>query len=145
MLAVLVILGISVTAIIRFVLSARKAPRTVEPWGKEIEEAVNGDEAVPLCHHCLAPQTHNGWFCPECGATVGPYCNFMPYIYVFIQGEVLRAGVTGRMRRSPLIVIGYVLISLHMFSIVAPIYWFFLFRNLTRRADTRPESAPPSS
>ena len=74
-LAVLVILGAFGLAVYRFILWIMEAPRTVEPWGDEAEKAVNDEEAVPLCHHCLTPQAHNGWFCPECGAIVGPYCN----------------------------------------------------------------------
>ena len=135
----LVILGICALAIYRFVLWVVETPRTVDPWGKETEEAVNRDEAVPLCHHCFTPQEHNGWFCPECGATVGPYCNYMPYVYIFSQGEVLRAGLTERMRRSPLITIGFVLLSLGMFAIAAPIYWFFLFKNLHRSKGAKAE------
>jgi hypothetical protein len=134
-LAVLVILGIVAMAIYRFVLWVIEAPHTQDPWGEEIEEAVRHEEAVPLCHHCLAPQEHNGWFCPECGAVVGPYCNYMPYIYVFSEGEVLRAGVTERFRRTPIITIGYVLFSLSTFLVAAPIYWFFLFRHLRRNDD----------
>src|SRR5258708_35622647 len=106
-----------------------QAPRTDDPWGKETDESVNQEEAVPLCHHCLTPQEHDGWFCPECGATVGPYFNYMPYVYVFAQGEALRAGVTERLRRSPLIVIGLVLFSFTVFAPIAPIYWFLLFKN----------------
>jgi hypothetical protein len=140
--AVLVVLGVLGLAIYRFVLWVIEAPRTVDPWGNEIEEEVNREEAVPLCHHCLAPQEHSGWFCPECGATVGPYCNYMPYIYVFSQGEVVRAGVTERMRRSPLITTGLVLLPLCMFALAAPIYWFFLFKNLGR-SDPPPPEAPP--
>jgi hypothetical protein len=138
----LVVLGILGVSLYRLVLWIMQAPRTDDPWGKETDEAVNQEEAVPVCHHCLTPQKHNGWFCPECGATVGPYCNYMPYIYIFSQGEVLRAGVTERIRRSRLITIGFVLFSLGMFAFAAPIYWFFLFRNL-RRANDEALEAPP--
>ncbi len=137
MVAALVILGICGLAIYRVVLWLMEAPRTPDPWGDEIDKTLNEDEAVPLCHHCLTPQEHNGWFCPECGATVGPYSNYLPYVNIFSQGEVLRAGVTERLRRSPLIVIGYVLLSLGLFTLVAPVYWVFLFKNL--RHDVRPE------
>jgi hypothetical protein len=150
--AVLVILGFCGVAIYRLVLWIMHAPRTVDPWGPETEEAVNQEEAVPLCHHCFTPQEHNGWFCPECGATVGPYCNYLPYIYVFSQGEVLRAGVTERIRRGKLMTIGLILFSLGMclFSlgmcaIAAPIYWFFLFKNLRRNSDQVPEVPPLAS
>jgi len=54
----------------------------------------------------------------------------MPYLYIFSEGEVLRAGVMERIRRGRLVVIGYVVVSLGMFAAAAPIYWFFLFRNL---------------
>ena len=123
----LVLIGL---AIYRFVLWVIAAPRTPNPWDKEVDEALETEEAVPVCHHCFAPQEQTRWFCPECGAIVGPYCNYMPYIYVFSEGEILRAGVNRPMRQGPLIVLGYVLFSLVMFAIAAPIYWFFLFKNL---------------
>jgi len=143
--AVLVVLAFSGVALYRFGLWVMAAPRTSDPWDRETEEAVHREEAVPLCHHCLTPQEHNGWFCPECGATVGPYCNYMPYIYIFAQGEVLRAGVTERIRRSRLITMGFVFFSLGMFAVAAPIYWFFLFRNLRRGSDEAREAPPLAS
>ena len=140
--AALVILGICALAIYRVVVWLMEAPRTADPWGNEIDEALNQGEAVPLCHHCLTPQEHNGWFCPECGATVGPYCNYLPFVYIFAEGEVLRAGVTERLRRNPLIVIGFILFSLTVFAPIAPIYWFFLFKNL-RHGGKAGLDAPP--
>ena len=141
-LAVLVILGVCALAIYRVVLWIMDAPCSQDPWDHEVEEAISRDEAVPLCHHCLTPQEHLGWFCPECGATVGPYCNYMPYVYVFSQGEIFRAGVTERLRARPLVVVGYVLVSLGMYVIFAPIYWFFLFKNLRRNDATAPDASP---
>ena len=135
-----VILGILGVALYRAIVWLAGAKRTADPWGEEIDKALAQDDAVPLCHHCFTPQQHQGWFCPECGATAGPYCNYLPYIYVFSQGEVLRAGVTERFRRRPIIVIGYVLFSLSMYFIAAPIYWFFLFSNLGRWGDTETEA-----
>jgi hypothetical protein len=142
-LVALVILAILGMAIYRLVLWLTEAKRTADPWGDEIDKALDQDDAVPLCHHCLTPQQHNGWFCPECGATVGPYCNYLPFVYIFSQGEVLRAGVTERIRRSPLIVIGLVLLSLTMFAIAAPFYWFFLFKHLRQEDSAAAETAPP--
>lgn len=144
-LTVLLILGFCAVVAYRLILWVINAPRTPDPWDKDIEEAVNREDAVVLCHHCLTPQEHNGWFCPNCGATVGPYCNYMPYVYVFSQGEVLRAGVTERLRRNPLITIGFVLFSISIFAIAAPVYWFFLFRNLRRNAEAQPEGPPAAS
>jgi len=140
--ALLGILVICAVVVYRFVVWIMEAPRTIDPWGKEMDEAVNDQAAVPLCHHCLTPQEHNGWFCPECGATVGPYCNYLPYVYVFSQGEVLRAGVTERIRRNPVVTVGYVLVSLGMFAFAAPLYWFFLFKNLRRNEALPPEPEP---
>ena len=141
-LAALVILGICALAIYRFVIWLKEGPRSANPWGNEIDEALDRGEGLPLCHHCLTPQDHNGWFCPECGATVGPYCNYLPYVYIFSQGEVLRAGVTERFRRGPLIVIGLVLCSLALCAVLAPIYWFFLFKHLRHSGDAGLDAPP---
>jgi hypothetical protein len=141
-LTLLVILAMCGIAIYRLILWVMEAPRTVDPWGQETDEALNDEAAVPLCHHCLTPQEHNGWFCPECGATVGPYCNYMPYVYIFSQGEVLRAGVTEQLRRSRLITVGFVLLSLASYAIAAPVYWVFWLKNLHRGEDVRPEVPP---
>jgi len=139
--AVVVILGICAVGVYRFVLRVMEAPLGADPWSGDTGAAVHQEEAIPLCHHCLTRQEHNGWFCPECGATVGPYSNYMPYIYIFAQGEILRAGVTERVRRSWYITTGFVLLSLGMFAIAAPIYWFFLFKNL-RTQDARAGALP---
>ena len=141
-LMMLVFVALGGMAIYRCVLWVMEAPRTADPWDDEIDKALAQDDAVPLCHHCFTAQKHTGWFCPECGATVGPYCNYMPYIYLFSQGEALRSGVAERIGRRPLIVIGYMVFSLGMFGIAGPIlfaigvpiYWFSLFKNL-RRSD----------
>src|ERR1043166_1296711 len=130
--ALLGILVICSGVIYRFVVWIMEAPQTIDPWDKEMDEAVNDQAAIPLCHHCLTPQEHNGWFCPECGATVGPYSNYLPYVNVFSQGEVLRTGVTEGIRRNWLITVGYVLVSLGMFVFFGALFGFFLFRNLRR-------------
>lgn len=56
----------------------------------------------------------------------------MPYVYIFSQGEILRNGVTDKLKPGPFIIIGYVLYSLFSYFIFAPLYWFFLFKNLRR-------------
>lgn len=129
------LVGIFLYRFIRWVI---EAPRTPDPWTEDTDAAVNGEEAVPVCHHCLTPQQHHGWFCPACGATVGPYANYMPYIYIFSEGEVMRAGVSAHLRRSALVILGFMLLSLSTFAstgvliAVLPIYWFLLFRNLRK-------------
>ncbi len=114
------------------------------PWDEKIDEMVNTEDALPLCHHCLTPQEHEGWFCPVCGATFGPYVNYMPYVYIFSQGEMLRAGVTERFRHTRLIRWGFVLYSVFMYALFAPIYLYFLFRNLAREEAPPPQTETPS-
>ncbi len=118
--------------IVRWVLSAKNL--SPDPWGPEIEEAIQDPGAKALCHRCLAPQSPSAWFCPECGTAVGPYNNCMPFLYVFSQGEVMRAGVMDHVRSSPLVVFGYLLYSLSSYAIFAPLYWYFLVRSLRSQA-----------
>jgi len=110
----------------------RQAPIKSDPWSPEVEEALHQADAVPLCHKCFTPQPPGSWFCQQCGSAVGPYNNWMPYVYVFSQGEVFRNGVTEKIRINALTVTGYLLFSLSSYIVFAPIYWFYLFRNLKR-------------
>ena len=136
---VLVILGLIGVAVYRLWKWLATATRPVEPWNREVDEALERGDAVPLCEHCLTPQEHSGWFCPGCGATVGPYCNYLPYVYPFSIGESLRAGVTGRLRCNWVIKTGYVGIALAFIPILlVPVYLGFLFVRL------RPSSQEPA-
>ncbi len=130
------ILGLFSAAVYTFCRWLFTAPLTPDPWGAEVEQAVEGEGAVPLCPHCLAPQEHNGWFCPECGSTVGPYSNYLPAVYIFSIGEAVRAGVTRRLRHPLLLGIGYVLIALGFLPfLVALIYLVLVLRKLNQRQD----------
>ena len=128
----LVILGVGAAVLYRVWIWLREAPYTPDPWGAEVGGALEDPESLPVCPHCLVPQEHNGWFCPECGSTVGQYSNWLPAVYIFSIGEAFRRGVTERMRNYPLIIMGYVLVTLSYFSLLAPIFWIFLFRNFRR-------------
>jgi hypothetical protein len=116
----------------RFIIWVREAPQKPDPWDAEVERRLDEPEAVEICHHCFNPQTPNAWFCEHCGSAVGPYNNMMPYLNVFSEGEVLRNGATDRLRHNPLIIAGYLLVSLNVYAVFAPIFWFFLFKNLKR-------------
>lgn len=127
MLVVLVMGGFGMRRLLMWV---RALPMSPDPWGSDVESNLSGPEALPVCHKCITPQPHGQWFCEHCGSAVGEYNNWMPYVYVFSQGEVLRNGVTQRLPRSALIIVGYVLVSLSAYAIFAPVFWYFLFKNL---------------
>jgi hypothetical protein len=60
---------------------------------------------------------------------------------VFSEGEVFRNGTSGQFRNRPLILVGYFLISLGMFSFLAPIFWISMLLNLKRSG--RPQQSAP--
>jgi hypothetical protein len=103
------------------------------PWPEELNEEVRQADSFHVCHHCFSPQEHHGWFCPECGAATGPYNNCMPYIYIFSTGEVLRAGVDERIRRSSYANRFYIFYALAELGVFVPIYWFRMHRSRKRR------------
>ena len=108
-------------------------PTTPDPWGAEVAEALDSPDATPICPHCQTPHGLDRWFCSECGRAVGDYNNVNPYLYLFSLGEVLREGTSGRVRKTWLTVAGYLTLSLAEYAVFAPVYWFFLFRNLMRQ------------
>jgi hypothetical protein len=112
-----------------------KAPEP-HPWSIEIEEAVQQPDAVRICHHCLTPQEHLGWFCPECGAATGPYNNCMPFINIFSTGEVLRAGVNPKIRLASWVSPVYWIVGLFEYGIFTPLYWFRLLQAQKKRKKT---------
>lgn len=141
---VLALTAVAAAAAYRSILWIAHAPRTPDPWEPAVDDATNSAEATPLCHHCLTPQEHNGWFCPECGATFGAYVNYMPFVCIFSQGEILRAGVNERFRRSSVIKLGFILYAVAEYAVLAPVYLYLLFRNL-RHSETRPEQLESQS
>ena len=116
---------------IRWVRDGKIAP---DPWDQTVELGIHQPEALPVCHHCFSPHEHDKWFCSECGAAVGPYNNYLPYVDIFSQGEMLRAGTNGHVRQNFLTVAGYFLISLNLYFVFAPVYWYFLFRNFRKQS-----------
>ena len=130
--AELALAGLVLAGLWRFAAWVCATPITPDPWGAEITASLEQPDATPICHRCLTPYSNDAWFCEHCGSAVGPYNNLMPYVHVFSEGEVFRNGVNDRMNASPLIIGGYLLFSLGSYSIFAPIYWFFFFKNLAR-------------
>jgi hypothetical protein len=141
--AIAVLAALVAFRIVRWFQQAIPSP---DPWSQEVQDALQRDDTLPLCPQCLAPQPQETWFCAECGQSIGPYNNLNPYLYIFSLGDLFRSGVTGRLRRGPLVVLGFLLLSLSEYIIFAPYYWFLFFRNLKRnRAERGPAAAPSQS
>jgi hypothetical protein len=134
--------GLVLAGLWRAVVWVRTAPTKPNPWGEEIEASLQAEDATPICHRCLTPHSNAAWFCEHCGSAVGTYNNLMPFVYVFSQGEVFRNGVTDKLRASPFLITGYLLSSLVNYSIFAPLYWFFFFKNLKRLEAEKPGELP---
>ena len=131
--AVAVVCLVSV-ALWRLIGWIRDAPTSPDPWDADVERKLSEPETLEICPHCLTEQPPAAWFCRGCGRAVGPYNNLMPYVQIFSEGEVFRNGTSGRVRKSPLVLIGYFLVSLGMFSFLAPIFLFSLLLNWRRPA-----------
>ena len=133
--AMLAVVGITIAVAARLVRWLFAGPVTPDPWGEQISAQIDNFESMPVCHRCLTEHSSIAHFCPQCGAAVGGFNNVMPYEYVFSEGEVLRNGTMANVPLRFPIVAGYLLLSLSAYAIFAPVYWFFLFRNLARRAE----------
>lgn len=138
-LGVTVLLLAALGQLIRWVRAATPKP---DPWGAEVEAALQSEDATPICHRCLTPHSELAWFCGHCGSAVGTYSNLMPFVYVFSQGEVFRNGVTDKFRVSPLLITGYLLYSLISYAIFAPLFWYFFLKNLQRQKEQTPAASP---
>jgi hypothetical protein len=130
-----VVLGVGLYRLVQHI--RRVVPRP-DPWDADIEQAVNGDDAIPICHRCLTEHDVNAWFCPKCGAAVGEYNNLLPFVQVFSEGEVLRNSLFDRLRITPLTVAGFFVFtaSLAVLTgigiVLAPIYWALFIKNVQR-------------
>ena len=124
--------GLVCAAFWRLIVWVRDAPVSPDPWDAAVEQKLSEPETPEICPHCSTPQSSVAWFCPHCGRAVGPYNNLMPYLQVFSEGEVFRAGASGKTRASPLIVGGYLLLSLSMLGFFAPIFWIYFLKNQRR-------------
>ena len=137
----------------------RNAPVKSDPWDSQVNQEI--ENAQEICPHCSTPQPPTAWFCEHCGRAVGPYNNLMPYVNVFSEGEVLRNGTQDHLRKSPLIVLGYFLISFNFFvtavinfhrAFIAGmlmmagliLFWRAIFRNF-QRPDEESKSRQPET
>ena len=99
------------------------------PWPEELDEAVERNDSKMICPCCSTPQSDRAWFCPKCGAAVGPYNNTMPFLNIFSTGEMLRAGTGSRLKKSPLVVVGFLLVGLTQYLLFAPLFLYRFVKN----------------
>ncbi|MFO1512876.1 MAG: hypothetical protein U1F83_08210 [Verrucomicrobiota bacterium] len=139
-LAVFGLLGFVIWQGVKWILQTKPA---ADPWDETTTAELEGDEAVPLCHHCLLPHDVSTDFCPGCGTPVGQYTNWLPFPQLFSVGHVLRTGTSGEFKRTPLTILGFLLFSLVEYTLFVPIYWIvFLRKTLGHR---NPEVPPPTA
>ncbi|NQU09574.1 hypothetical protein HQ590_02190 [bacterium] len=144
LLAAIVLLVIGLALLIRWLTRAlaRIQPRP-NPWGPEIDETLAQPDATPVCHRCFTPQPElPGWFCPCCGGAIGPDNNWMAYLQIFSIGEVLSTGTFHRFRVNGWTLTGFLLLSIGQYQVFAPVYWFWLCRNVRRIRQTPVEDVP---
>ena len=135
--------GLGLWVFWRLIVWVRQAPVRPDPWDAETERKISDPETKEVCPHCLTEQPPTAWFCSGCGRAVGPYNNMMPFVQIFSEGEVFRNGTSGRIRKSPLILIGYFLIALGMFPFLAPVYLISMLMNWRRPVETPNAAAGP--
>lgn len=117
-------------------------PRPPDPWDAQVTADLETEEVKPLCHRCLAPHEPGVYFCPGCGAPVGMYTNWLPFPYIFSLGHVLRQGASGDFRRTPITLGGFWLLSLAEYTVLAPVYWYRLYRSQRQPQRTTPTPEP---
>lgn len=130
------------------VLWVRRASTSPDPWDRSITEELEQEQAVQLCHRCLAAQESSADFCPACGAPVGQYTNWLPYPYLFSIGHTLRIGTSGEYKRTRLTIFGFFLLGLAEYAVFAPVYWFMVLRRLIKPnppTTTSPQAPDPRS
>lgn len=135
--------GIAVFLLWRLIVWVRDSPTRPDPWDATTEQKLSEPDTPESCPNCSTPQPPTAWFCEHCGRAVGPYNNLMPYVNCFSEGEVFRNGAFGRFRHRPLILAGFVLISLSSYVVLAPVYLFLLFRNWRRQAAGEASTGEP--
>lgn len=130
-------------AAVRCIRRLAQAPRSPDPWDETVDAEIEQADATPLCHRCLSPHRLGINFCPDCGAPVGQYTNWLPFPQLFSVGHALRIGTSGEFKRTPLTVLGFLLFSLGEYALFVPVYWFVFIRRIFERRTA--ETSPPPS
>lgn len=142
----LILAGIALTVLSAWRLWVwfRSSPVRPDPWDESIAAGMEQENSHALCCRCLEPVPEGQHFCEHCGLPSEPCTNLSPYLYVFSLGDALRTGSFGRFTPKPLAIVGFLLFSLAEYTVFAPIYWFFLLRNI-HRIDGERAAAPPAN
>ncbi len=121
------------------------APARPDPWESAAGSAADLREPDTwLCYRCLGPHSEAAKFCPDCGAAVGPYNNYDPFLFLFSVGQWLRTGTREPPRRGWLFGLGFALAALGAVMILAPAYWVVLAWNRRRSRRNRSVTAAAS-
>ncbi len=60
------------------VIWIKQAVPRPDPWGPEVEHALEELDPAPVCPHCLIPQEHNGWLCLKFSHSALILCKIHP-------------------------------------------------------------------
>jgi hypothetical protein len=144
MLALVGMICLAIWAGVKWLLSKPLQP---DPWDLTVVEQLETDDTTPMCHRCLLPHHESLDFCPNCGAPVGQYTNWLPFPYLFSIGHTLRIGTSGEFRRTPLTVAGFILFGLAEYTLFVPIYWIVFMRKLLlgHQSDIQSDQSPPAA
>ena len=107
-------------------------PKTPDPWDEQVAAELAGEDAQPICPHCLTAHDELQHFCSDCGAPVGTCTNLMPFVYLFSISHILRIGTSETFKRSRFLIVSFFFLGLAQYSIFAPVYWFKLLKNVAR-------------
>jgi hypothetical protein len=140
MLGLIVIIVFALYAFVLLLKRLTTGPVSPDPWDAETAAKLDDANTQVLCHRCLVPNEPLADFCENCGAPVGKYTNYLPFPQLFSIGHTLRVGAEGAYKRSPMTVLGYFLLALGEYTIFAPVYWYWLFRSMPRKAPDSPSA-----
>lgn len=107
---------------------------TPNPWPDELDDQVHAIDALPVCHRCFLPFEYHSqsYFCADCGASIGPFNNYMPLLRYYAMGEVMRSAVGPEAVLTTPCIIGYVLFMFTQTSLLFPIFIYRLCKNIGR-------------
>lgn len=126
-----VAIGLAVGVFLRWFWSGDLEP---DPW-EQSDETEECEDEEPVCQRCLQPVSLLDRGCNNCGAMTSPIAAFAPFPASLSVGDAMRAGIYQRHPKR-IVLFGCIFISLIEFTILAPIYIYFFFRNRRKLAES---------